>query len=384
MHMRTTVRLVIFGMALLLAGCSSLNPFASKKSSANVPAELTQFKQTLASRTAWSASVGSAGSFIFSPAYSDGSVYAASSVGTIVSIDAASGREQWRTKAGMTLTAGVGADSSTVAVVGEKGVLLAYDAQGNQRWKAQVSSEVLSAPAVGQGLVIVRSVDNRISAYDAQTGARKWIVQRSAPPLVLRSAPGMVMIGPTVIVAMPGGRILSIALHNGGVRWELAVGEARGTTELERIADISGFPVIYGREVCAVAYQGRIGCADVVNGAVRWGKSMSSPVGLGIDERFVYAADDKGGIYALTRESGQSVWRNDKLAHRQPTTPVSFARAVALGDGMGYVHFLAREDGALVGRIRIDSSAVLPTPILAGNKIIVQTAAGTLAAISTE
>lgn len=384
MHMRTTVKLVIFGIALLLAGCSSLNFFSSKKPSANAPAELTEFKQTLEARTVWSASIGSADSFIFTPAYADGSVYAASSGGTIVSIEATSGRELWRIKAGIPLTAGVGADSSTVAVAGEKGVVLAYDTQGNQRWKAQVSSEVLSAPAVGQGLVIVRSVDNRISAFDAQTGARKWIVQRSAPPLVLRSAPGMVMIGPTIIVAMPGGRILSLALHNGGVRWELAVGEARGTTELERIADISGFPVIYGRQVCAVAYQGRIGCADAVNGAVHWGKNLSSSVGLGIDERFVYAADDKGGIYAMTRESGQSVWRNDKLAHRQVTTPVSFGRAVALGDGMGYLHFLAREDGALIGRIRVDSSAVLPMSVLAGNKIIVQTAAGTLAAISTE
>ncbi len=101
--------------------------------------------------------------------------------GTIMRIDAANGHVQWRISAGMHLTAGVGADGDTIAVVGEKGQLIAYDGEGKLRWKSQATSEVLSAPAIGNGMIIIRSVDNRILAFDAASGEKRWTVQRSVP-----------------------------------------------------------------------------------------------------------------------------------------------------------------------------------------------------------
>ena len=115
--------------------------------------------------------------------------------------------------------------------------------------------------------------------------------------------------------------MVALALSNGGPRWEVAVGDPRGATELERIADVSGVPVMVGREVCAVAYQGRIGCVDASTGATRWAKEFSSEVGLGADERNVYGADERGNVNAFTRDAGVSVWRNNTLANRRPFRP---------------------------------------------------------------
>jgi outer membrane protein assembly factor BamB len=369
----------------VLAGCSSLNPFATKAEPRNPPAALVDFKPTMPVRTAWTASVGAAGAFAFTPALANDSLYVAAANGSISRINAISGRQVWRIEAGMALTAGVGSDGATVAVAGEKGMLLAFDADGKLRWKAQASSEILSAPAVGQGLVVVRSVDNRVAAYDADSGARRWVVQRSVPPLTLRSAPGIVISGPSAYVGLPGGRLLALALGNGGARWEVAVGDPRGTTELERIADISGAPVVAGRDVCAVAYQGRVACFDAATGAPHWAKELSSDVGLGVDERFIFAADERGAVSAFARESGTGVWRNTKLANRRLSTPVSFGRAVAVGDGQGYIHFLSREDGALLARVATDGSPVLTgSPIVTGSHAVFQTQAGTLVAIASE
>jgi outer membrane protein assembly factor BamB len=296
-----------------------------------------------------------------------------------------SGKQLWRVNAGMPLTAGVGTDGLIAAVAGEKGALIVFDADGKQRWKVQVSSEVLSAPAVGQGLVIVRSVDNRIAAYDAETGSRRWVAQRTAPPLTLRTAPSIVISGPTAYIGMPGGRLLALAVANGGPRWEMAVGDPRGTTELERIADIAGTPVVSGRDVCAVAYQGRVACFDAVTGAPRWGKDFSSDVGVAVDERNVYAAEDRGTVSAFLRDSGSGIWRNDKLANRRLSTPAAVNRIVAVGDTQGYVHFLSREDGAFVARVAIDgSSLTAATPLVDGRNVIFQTQAGTLVALTTE
>jgi outer membrane protein assembly factor BamB len=386
--MRIAVKLMCVGAIAALSGCatlSSLNPFSSKPAPRNPPAALVDFKPTMTVRTAWSTSVGNAGTFVFSPAVTSDSVFVAAADGTIARIDSASGRSVWRINAGSSLTAGVGSDGMTVAVVGDKGQLLAFDADGKLRWKAQASSEVLSAPAVGQGMVVVRSVDNQIAAYDADSGARRWVVQRTAPSLTLRTAPGILIVGSTAFVGLPGGRLLALAMTNGGPRWEVAVGDPRGTTELERIADISGAPVVAGRDICAVAYQGRVACFDAVTGTPHWAKELSSDVGLGVDERFIYAADEHGIVTALSRENGTGAWRNNKLANRHLAAPVAVGRAVAVGDGQGYVHFLSREDGAFLARVETDGSPVAATASLVnGRSAIFQTQAGTVAALVAE
>lgn len=384
--MRIAAKLACAGAVIVLTGCStlsSLNPFSSK-TTRNPPAALTEFKSSMAVRTVWSTNIGSAGVFAFSPALAGNSVFVAAADSSIARLDAASGSVTWRINAGTPLTAGVGSDATTVAVAGEKGAVLAFDADGKERWKAQASSEILSAPAVGQGLVIVRSVDNRIAAFDAESGARRWVVQRTAPALTLRTAPGIAIAGNAAFVALPGGRLLAIALSNGAPLWEVAVGDPRGATELERIADTSGVPVIVGRDICAVAYQGRIACFDAVSGAPRWAKVFSSDVGVSADERFVFAADEHGVVNAFARDGGASVWRNNKLENRRLSTPVSFGRAVAAGDFEGYVHFLSREDGSFLARVSTDGSPIVATSVVAGSNVIFQTQSGTVVALATE
>jgi outer membrane protein assembly factor BamB len=386
--MHIAAKAASIGMALaVLGGCStlqSLNPFASKPVPRNPPAALVDFKPAMNVRNAWTVSIGKAGTALFSPALVQGSVFVAAADGTIARIDAANGNQLWRINAGVPLTAGVGADAGTVAVGAADGVVLAFSADGKQRWKAQASSEILGAPAVAQGLVIVRSIDNRIAAYDADSGVRRWQLQRTAPALALRSAPGIAVDAQSAYVGMPGGRMVALALSNGGPRWEVAVGDPRGATELERIADVSGVPVIAGREVCAVAYQGRIGCVDASTGATRWAKEFSSESGLGADERNVYGADERGNVNAFTRDAGVSVWRNNALANRRLSAPIPVGRAVAVGDYQGYVHFLSSEDGAILARAATDGSQVIGTPAVSGNTVIFQTQAGTVAALTAE
>jgi outer membrane protein assembly factor BamB len=386
MSMRITQKLVGVSMLALMAGCStlnSINPFASKPKG-NVPAPLVELKGSMAVRTAWKLDIGKAQDYVFSPALAGTSVLVAGGDGAIARVDAASGRPIWRIKAATALSAGVGTDGSMLAVGAVKGAVMTFDMDGKPLWTAQVSSEVLSAPVVGQGFVVVRSVDNRIVGFDAKTGEKKWTVQRPSPPLTLRNAPGMVIAGKDVIVAQPGGKLLSLILATGAPRWEIAVGESRGATELERVTDIGGAPVVIENDVCAVSYQGRVGCFDLLTGAARWTKEVSSDVGVAVDQRFIFAADEKGAVSAFNRDGGASAWKNDKLGYRRLSTPVSYGRFVAVGDYQGFIHFLSREDGAFLARAATDGSAVTATPLVAGSHLIFQTQSGTVTAIAVE
>jgi outer membrane protein assembly factor BamB len=384
--MRITQKLVGIGMLAVMAGCStlsSLNPFASKPKG-NQPAPLVELKGSMAVRTAWKLDMGKADNYAFTPAIVGNTLVLAGAGGSLARVEAASGALLWRIEAGTGLTAGVGSDGKLIAVGATKGQILTFDMNGKALWTAQASSEVLSSPIVAEGVVVVRSIDNRIVAFDVATGKQKWVVQRVAPPLTLRGAPGMIVVGKEVVIAQPGGKLLSLNLATGAPRWEVAVGQARGATELERITDIGGAPALFDSDVCAASYQGRVGCFDVATGAPRWTKELSSHVGVSVDQRFLFAVDDKGAVSAFAREGGASVWKNDKLGFRSLSTPVSYGRAVAVGDYQGYIHFLSRENGAFLARAATDGSAITSQPLVVGSNLIFQTQSGTVTAIAVE
>ena len=379
--MRITEKVVAASVFAMLAGCSL---FGSKETK-NQPAPLVELKNpSLVPKTVWKYSVGKAGASVFMPALAGDSVYVADADGALVRLNAATGKEVWRVKTGTDLTAGVGTDGEVVVVGGVKGQILAYDTNGKQLWKADASSEVLSSPVAGGGMVVVRSVDNIITGYDEKTGAKKWNVTRTVPALTLRNAPGMVISGPNVYVGQPGGKLLALTLANGLQRFEVAVGEPRGATELERVTDIAGTPVVFDKDVCTVSYQGRVACFDATTGAPHWSKAVSSDRGVAVDQRFVFVSDENGAVAAYSRDNGANAWKNDKLAYRALSTPVSYGRTVAVGDYQGYIHFLSREDGSFIGRVATDGSPIQADPVVAGTNLIFQTQNGTVTALSVE
>ena len=366
--------------AALLGGCAS---WFSSDSSGPKPAPLTAISNAKPVRVLWSASVPAAGHFFFSPALAGDSVYAAGQDGTVARLDAASGRLRWRVDLGTRLSAGVGSDGRLVAVATDEGEVFALDAQnGSVRWRAHVSSEVLAAPAIGDGLVLVRSADSRIFAFGADDGKRRWVYQHAAASLVVRAPAGLSIQGDTAYAGFPGGKLVAIALENGGPRWEATVAVPHGATELERVTDVEGVPALQDREVCAAAYQGKVACFDVRNGNQIWSREVSSITGVSLDARYAYVSDDKGSVYAFDRSDGRSVWKQDKLSNRETSLPLPLDSDIVVGDLEGYVHFLARESGAFVARFATDEGAIRAAPIRLPTGVLVQTLDGSLYALS--
>ena len=363
--------------ALALAGCGLFSSSSGPK-----PAPLPPLERAQDVRVLWTAQVGGADRFVFTPAAAGDSVYAAGRDGTVVRLDAASGAERWRASTERRLSAGVGGDGRIAAVATEDGEVIALDAaSGALRWRARVSSEVLAAPAVGNGLVLVRSVDNRIFAFAEEDGKRRWVYQRAPASLIVRSPAGMTVLGDTAFAGFSGGKLAAIALSNGAVRWEATVALPKGTTELERVTDVVGEPIVQGREVCAAAYQGRVACYDLASGRQLWARNVSSLTGISLDARYALVSDDRGAVHALDRTNGRSVWKQDRLTNRQLSRPASAGAAIAVGDLEGYVHFLARDSGAFIARYASGGGAVRAAPATLPSGLLVQTQNGTLVAL---
>ena len=358
-----------------LAACSS--PSGPK------PAPLPELKESAQVRQAWSARAGSAESFVFEPAFADGAVFSAGRDGTVIRVDAASGRTTWRTSTRTQLSSGVGTDGRIVAVANEHGDVIALDAaKGERRWSARVSSEVITPPTVAADLVLVRSIDNRVYAFDAKDGKRRWLYQRAPSSLVIRAPAGIAVDGELAFAGFAGGKLTALSLASGGVRWEATVALPKGGTELERVTDVVGDPVVQGKEVCAATYQGRVGCYETASGRQVWARDISTLTGVSLDARYAFVADDKGTLQAFDRTNGRSVWKQEKLANRQLSLPQPVGELIAVGDLEGYVHFVARETGAFVARYATRGGPVKAPPLALPGGVLVQTQDGGLHALA--
>lgn len=373
---------------LLLGGCATIsdaidtvNPFSS---SSPKMAPLSPLTITAEVRTAWSSNVGKAGDYSFTPAVVGNAVYAAGRDGTITRLE--EGKAVWKINAGQPLSAGVGANGSLVVVATSKGDVLAFSVEdGKALWQAKVSSEVLAAPVVGDEGVAVKSGDNRIHLLDAGDGGKKWVYQRSTPPLSVRGAGVPVFADRYIFVGYPGGKLVALSVQNGAPVWEGAVALPKGATELDRVADIVASPVVDGRQICAVAFQGRVACFDMgQGGAMTWSRDLSSVAGLTMDSRYVFVSDDKGVVYALDRQSGSSLWKQDKLKGRRLSAPAVHRGLVAVADAEGIVHFISREDGSFAARQKTDGTPVRAPLQMLGSAVLVQTTGGYVSAIEAQ
>jgi outer membrane protein assembly factor BamB len=372
--------LIALAMAAGLSACSSLdklNPFSGDgKKALALPSLAAEERLSLA----WKSGIGGAGEYSYVPAVVGGAVFVAARNGDVTRVE--NGAQIWRTSIGQVISGGVGSDGTLVVVGTPKSDVVALDAKsGKELWRARAGSEVLSAPALGDGMVVVRSGDSRIVAFDAADGKRRWIYQRATPPLSLRSSVGVRMADGKVFAGFPGGKLAALSSSAGSVVWEATVALPKGTTELERVTDVTSEPVVVNGIVCSVAYQGKLACFEVGNGNAIWSRDVSSSLGIDADSRYVYVTDEDGVIDALDRSSGASIWRQDQLKSRGVGRPLVLGERIAVADASGYVHLLRRTDGALMARIQTDSSGIRAPLIGSGNKLIAQSIDGGVFAI---
>jgi len=366
--------------ALALAGCSL---FSSDDDQRYAPVPLTDYEPGVSARIAWRTSVGSGSGVGFAPMVLDGAVYAAAADGSVAKYDLASGKPIWRHDVDADLSAGVGTDGRITAVATPQGEVIALDENGAEKWRARATSEVSIPPVVGGGVVVVRSGDYRIQAFNAETGERIWSVQRPGPALALRSPSQMVIAQGLVITGLPGGRLMAVNAANGNVQWEGTVSTPRGSSDLERVNDVVGAPQLAGRLLCAVAYQGRIVCFDVSSGGRPiWAKDFSSAAGMTVDGRFAFAPDQNSVMYGFALEGGGNIWKQDALRNRRLSAPAVADGVVAAGDLEGYVHFMSAQDGHLLGRVSLGGDPIVAPLVATPSGVIAQDSDGELALIS--
>lgn len=355
-----------------LTGCS-LWSGGSKKP---VPADLGANVAVLGVRQAWTARVGNVAGLPLEAHVAGHVVTVASADGTVAAIDARTGGDIWRTALGTPLSAAVGSDGKSAAVVSRGNALIVVES-GRERWREALAAQVFTPPLVAGGRVFVLAADRSVSAYDGATGRKLWAQQRPGEPLVLRQAGVLMAVGDTLVVGL-SGRLVGLNPDNGSVRWEAPIASARGTNDVERLVELVGRTSKVGDSVCARSFQAAVGCVNAGRGTVAWTQPANGAEGVDGDADTIFGTESNGTVAAWNRSDGSRLWGSDRLKYRKLTAPLLLGRSVVIGDNTGLVHLLSRTDGSPLNRIATDGSGIAAAPVVAADTLVVVTRNGSI------
>lgn len=385
-------------LSTALFACSSTD---DEESDPTLAAELTEINNAFSPRIVWSKNVGNGVDDYFSrlkPVAGYGKIYSANRIGDVYAFDLNTGKKVWHadlqknsssdsffaSSKSALLAGGPTIGMNKVFIGSENGEVYSLDADsGSLVWQAQVKGEVISAPAVDNGTLVVNSASGILKAFDATEGTEQWKIEQDVPALTLRGVSSPALAGGGAVIGSSDGTLTVFILESGQQGWTVEVGEASGSTELERVIDIDSKPLIYGDKVYAISAKGNLVALELRTGRLLWKRQYSSFRQLSMSGNNLFLTDVKGHVYAIDRANGLERWSQLALTNRSVTGPAILADHVVVGDYEGYLHWLDKESGEIVARYQLDSSGIFSTPTVAKEILYVQSRDGDLQAIAT-
>jgi outer membrane protein assembly factor BamB len=368
---------VVFMAAALVMGCSATDTFEQ-------PAQLPDASQQVSFERVWNVTVGDGhdGEFLYlAPLNADDVVYAASTDGELLALNAETGKQIWKNSVKDRIFAGVGGDARQLYLVSRDADLLALSREdGRELWRAPLPTEVLSAPQSNGSLVVVQTTNGRVLAFNAADGEKRWQYDSVVPALSIRAAAAPLVGADVIISGFANGKLLALSAESGQPLWQYEVGAPQGRTELERLVDITSQPLVLENAILAVGYQGKLALIDLRTGNDIWSKTASSLYSPMVSNGNIFLSSANGDLVAMRGSDRRELWTQDKLAWRQLTQPVPFDDYLVIGDFDGYLHVVSQESGELVGRMKFDGDGIrVPAQRLSNGNLLVFGNGGKLA-----
>ena len=321
---------------------------------------------------------------LLKPAFAEGRVFAAGTDGKVAAFDAETGKPQWRIKLKKTeISGGVGAFENIITVATYEGDVIALNADnGEELWRQKVSTEVVSAPQPSSEVVVVHTIDGKLHGLSTESGEKLWQYDNNSPVLSFRATSTPIVTRTVAIAGFDNGKLVALNPSNGIGLWDQRIAVPKGSTDLDRVVDIDGSPIMIGDLIFAASMQGRLMAISRSTGRPIWARDLSTHQGLSSNGSAVFVTEEKDAVTAYEFGTGEDVWRNEQMLRRKLTGPAYLRGYVLVADDEGYLHVLNPETGDYLGRRKIDGSGVTSPLVVMGDKVLVLDNDGTLHAVT--
>lgn len=371
-------RYILIVLVFLLSGCELSDPNSKEIK----PTPLVPLKHAAKAEELWSThAVKSVDKLAvnLSLAGNNGRVFAADSSGHVVAVAFKDGNEAWKTSLSSPIIAGPVAGEGKVIVATEDARLIALDENnGKILWRSTLPNQAWAQPLIADSKVFVKTIDGKLLAIGSYNGQEIWRYDHGAPLMVLHGGSAPRIAGDKVIVGFSDGKLAAIKRENGHLIWETTTSLPNGFSEVERMSDIGGTPIIIDGVIYVASFQGNLSAFNLENGNLLWQQPASTGRNLAISNAKLFLIDNQSAVLAFRRNGGDKIWTQSQLQGRNLTSPAVMNSSIVVGDEEGYVHWLSQNDGSFVARTRADKSGITVTPLVFGNRLFVLTNKGNL------
>ncbi|GAA5632199.1 outer membrane protein assembly factor BamB [Acinetobacter vivianii] len=295
-------------------------------------------------------------------------------------VSAYKGKERlWKSKiTKQELTAGVEAGEGIVVIGNRKGQLFGLDqATGEQKWTAKLSGAILSPSLIQSGRVITIANDGTVFAHDTVTGQQVWAYKLPNVQFSLRGQPAPVRLDDrTVLIGSANAYVYALDIISGVPRFQRRVAISDGRSDIQRLIDVVGDPVVAGQFLVTTSFQGQVTVTDLASQRVVWSEDASSTNSAEVAEDKVFVTTTDGKLNAYSLATGELVWQNEELLNRQLSNPVMLGQNLVVGDLDGVLHLINPASGKLIGRAK--TSGEVRSLRVIDNQLYVATRKGAL------
>lgn len=267
-----------------------------------------------------------------------GTLIAASRTGVVSAF--VGNAQTWSMNVGDIISSGVATDGRLVVVGTRSGKVVALDGTtGSVVWERSLPSSSLAPALIGSGRVMVSANDGVIYALNASDGSQVWQFSTQNPVVSVRGAATPISLDAnTALFGTADGRIHAINPQAGTPLWTRRIGRAVGGSQVHRMSDVDGTPLVVGQYLYVSSYSGQLAGFDMGTGRTLFISELASTKSPALLGNQLIGISIHGDVVAFNAMTGDVLWKNNELKYRRLTNPVVIGSHVAVGDLDGVVH----------------------------------------------
>ena len=286
---------------------------------------------------AWKAFVG--GESYASPVVGLGEVFVATKSGSVVALSLQDGKEQWSVDVDEYVARSTPAfDGETLFVTGGYTIVAVDGASGRENWRKPLRFAGSCSPVVDEDRVYAASQEGAITAFAKTTGEELW---HYADGDLVFSSPSLAE--DKLIIADVSGQITALDAETGRELWQVQLKE-----------EIHATPAIVGNRVYAVTTAPHLIALDLENGSVIWRAAAGGPSSPAVADGMVFVGGEDQAVRALDAESGEERW-STPLGYPIASSPASVGDLVYIASGPTITALDARSGKSLWGHVAGDA-----------------------------
>jgi outer membrane protein assembly factor BamB len=363
------------------------------------PEHAPQHVQFAASpKLAWKASIGtgtsSARPWLPPPIVAGGRVYTLDTRHRVRAFDVTNGERLWSVDIASevedddALAGALAHANGRIFVTAGFGHVVALDAAtGKELWRHKAGLPVHAPPTAAGGRVFVITVENTLLALSDSDGRDLWPPHRAISDTArLLGSAAPAVAGDVVVAAFTSGDLAALRADNGRPIWTDTLASAKRTDEITALAQIRGLPVLDRGRVFALSQGGLLAAIDIRTGQRIWDRDIGGLNTPWLAGRYLFLVSNTGDLVCLSADNGRVYWVTALPRYEdeeEKKTPILWTGPILAGDRLIILGSNARAatispyDGRILTRQTLEGRVSVP-PVVAGGRLFVLTDDGEL------